>query len=391
MHMSLIGVRDMSILEEAPAERLPIQTYIMEESDDVVRDAIRRELRRGGQVFYVYNRVGGIEEAAARIGAIVPEAEVAYAHGQMGERALEKVMYSFVNGEIDVLISTTIIETGLDIMNANTLIIHDADKFGLSQLYQLRGRVGRSNRTAYAFLLFRRDKVLSDIARKRLSAIREFTQLGSGYRIAMRDLQIRGAGSLLGEYQSGNIGEVGYDLYCKLLGEAVAREKGEPVRASAETVMDMDVDAYLPASYIRSENQKLDMYKRIASVQNEEEYEDVVEELLDRFGEIPSPAMNLLKIVRLKTECAGLDAELVSLKNGILQITLSFRADINADGIPDLLRLGGGKLKLKFSGKSPVFEMNLKKLSADKSLKQAEELVKTMRMTLLKNGTDGGK
>ncbi len=391
MHMSLIGVRDMSILEEAPAERLPIQTYIMEESDDVVRDAIRRELRRGGQVFYVYNRVGGIEEAAARIGAIVPEAEVAYAHGQMGERALEKVMYSFVNGEIDVLISTTIIETGLDIMNANTLIVHDADKFGLSQLYQLRGRVGRSNRTAYAFLLFRRDRVLSDIARKRLSAIREFTQLGSGYRIAMRDLQIRGAGSLLGEYQSGNIGEVGYDLYCKLLGEAVAQEKGEPAPITSETVMDMDVDAYLPATFIRSENQKLDMYKRIASVQNEDEYEDVLEELLDRFGEIPAPAMNLLRIVRLKTECAGLDAELVSLKNGILQITLSSKADINADGVPDLLRLCGGKLKLKFSGKAPVFEMDLKKFSSDGSLKQAEELVQMMRTTLLNTGSGSGK
>ena len=383
MHMSMIGVRDMSILDEAPAERLPIQTYIMEESDDVVRDAIRRELRRGGQVFYVYNRVGGIEEAAARVGSLVPEAEVAYAHGQMGERALEKVMYSFVNGEIDVLISTTIIETGLDIINANTLIIHDADKFGLSQLYQLRGRVGRSNRTAYAFLLFRRDKVLSDIARRRLSAIREFTQLGSGYRVAMRDLQIRGAGSLLGEYQSGNIGEIGYDLYCKLLGEAVAQARGEPAPVRTETVMDMDLDAYLPSGYIRSENQKLDMYKRISSVQNEEEYEDVVEELLDRFGEIPAPAMNLLRIVKIKARCAGLDAVLVSLKNGILQITLLPRAGINADAVPDLLKNYGRKLKLKYTGKAPVFEMDLKNLSQESSLKEAEDLISEMRKRLL--------
>ena len=391
MHMSLIGVRDMSILDEAPAERLPIQTYIMEESDDVVRDAIRRELRRGGQVFYVYNRVGGIEEAAARVGALVPEAEVAYAHGQMGERALEKVMYSFVNGEIDVLISTTIIETGLDIINANTLIIHDADKFGLSQLYQLRGRVGRSNRTAYAFLLFRRDKVLSDIARRRLSAIREFTQLGSGYRVAMRDLQIRGAGSLLGEYQSGNIGEIGYDLYCKLLGEAVAQAKGEPAPVRTETVMDMDLDAYIPSSYIRSENQKLDMYKRISSVQNEEEYEDVVEELLDRFGEIPAPAMNLLRIVRIKARCAGLDVQLVSLKNGVLQITLSPRAGINVDAVPDLLKNYDRKLKLKFSGKAPLFEMELKNLSQENSLKEAEDLISGMRRLLLPQDSLSGE
>ena len=391
MHMSLIGVRDMSVLDEAPAERLPIQTYIMEESDDVVRDAIRRELRRGGQVFYVYNRVGGIEETAAKIGALVPEAEVAYAHGQMGERALEKVMYSFVNGEIDVLISTTIIETGLDIINANTLIIHDADKFGLSQLYQLRGRVGRSNRTAYAFLLFRRDKVLSDIARRRLSAIREFTQLGSGYRVAMRDLQIRGAGSLLGEYQSGNIGEVGYDLYCKLLGEAVAQAKGEPAPVHTETVMDMELDAFLPSGYIRSENQKLDMYKRISSVQNEEEYEDVVEELMDRFGEIPAPAMNLLKIVKIKARCSALDAELVSFKDGVLKVYLSPRAGINTDAVPELLKHYGRKMKLKFSGKAPVFEMDLKNLSQEKALKETEELITVMRRLLLSEDAPAGE
>ena len=376
MHMSLIGVRDVSILDEPPAERLPIQTYIIEENDDVVRDAIRRELHRGGQVFYVYNRVRGIEDAAARIGALVPEAEVAFAHGQMGERALEKVMYSFVNGEIDVLISTTIIETGLDIINANTLIIHDADKFGLAQLYQLRGRVGRSSRTAYAYLLFRRDKVLSDVARKRLSAIREFTQLGSGYRIAMRDLQIRGAGSLLGEYQSGNIGEVGYDLYCKMLGEAVAQAKGETLPQRSETVMDLDIDAFLPAEYIQSENQKLDMYKRIASIQNEEEYEDVVEELLDRFGEIPSSAMNLLRIVKLKLKAGTIDASMVSLKENVLQVYVSSRAGIDTDAIPEVVKKLG--MKLGFSGKTPYFEKKLSFHQDEKRLKQTEQMLDEM-------------
>ena len=229
--------------------------------------------------------------------------------------------------------------------------------------------------------------MLSDIARRRLSAIREFTQLGSGYRVAMRDLQIRGAGSLLGEYQSGNIGEIGYDLYCKLLGEAVAQAKREPAPVRTETVMDMDLDAYLPSGYIHSENQKLDMYKRISSVQNEEEYEDVVEELLDRFGEIPAPAMNLLRIVKIKARCAGLDVQLVSLKNGILQITLSPRAGINVDAVPDLLKNYGRKLKLKFSGKAPLFEMDLKNLSQENSLKETEDLISEMRKLLL--GQDG--
>ena len=259
-----------------------------------------RELSRNGQVYYVYNRVTDIADIAGRIQKLVPEATVSFAHGQMNERQLENIMYDFINGEIDVLVCTTIIETGLDISNANTMIIHDADRLGLSQLYQLRGRVGRSNRMAYAFLLYRRDKILKEVAEKRLAAIREFTDLGSGFKIAMRDLEIRGAGNLLGEAQHGHMAAVGYDLYCKMLGEAVRQLKGEAKEEVFTTTMDLNVDAYIPESYIPNEYQKLDIYKRIAGIENEEELEDMTEELLDRFGDIPKRVQQLLTIAGLK-------------------------------------------------------------------------------------------
>lgn len=301
LHMSLIGIRDMSVLEEAPMERMPIQTYVMEYNEEMVREAISRELARGGQVYYVYNRVTTIVEMTNTIAKLVPEANVAFAHGQMKERELERIMFDFINGEIDVLVSTTIIETGLDISNVNTMIIHDADNLGLSQLYQLRGRVGRSNRTAYAFLMYRRNKMLKEVAEKRLHAIREFTDLGSGFKIAMRDLEIRGAGNLLGEQQHGHMEAVGYDLYCKMLNEAVKEQKGETSpREEFDTSIDLDIDAYIPAKYIRSESQKLDIYKRIAGIESEEEYDDMLEELMDRFGEPPRSVQNLLAIANLK-------------------------------------------------------------------------------------------
>ena len=285
LHMSLIGIRDMSVLEEAPMDRMPIQTYVMEYNDEMVREAIERELARNGQVYYVYNRVSDIADVADKVQKLVPDANVMFAHGQMNERQLEDIMYDFINGEIDVLISTTIIETGLDISNANTMIIHDADRLGLSQLYQLRGRVGRSNRMAYAFLLYRRDKLLKEVAEKRSAAIREFTELGSGFKIAMRDLEIRGAGNLLGAEQHGHMEAVGYDLYCKMLNEAVKQETGEMDEDIFNTTIDLNVDAYIPDSYISNEFQKLDIYKRIASIENEEEMDDMLEELIDRSGD----------------------------------------------------------------------------------------------------------
>ena len=277
LHMSLIGIRDMSVLEEPPMDRMPIQTYVMEYNEEIVREAIHRELAREGQVYYVFNRVNQIEDMTAKIASLVPEATVAFAHGQMKERELERIMYDFINGEIDVLVSTTIIETGLDISNVNTMIIHDADNLGLAQLYQLRGRVGRSNRTAYAFLMYKRNKLLKEVAEKRLSAIREFTELGSGFKIAMRDLEIRGAGNLLGAQQHGHMEAVGYDLYCKMLNEAVKTLKGEPPREEYETTIDIDLDAFIPPDYIPNESQKLDIYKRIAGIETEEESEEMLD------------------------------------------------------------------------------------------------------------------
>ena len=287
LHMSLVGIRDMSVLEEPPVDRMPIQTFVMEKNDEIVREAILRELGRGGQVYYVYNRVANMDIIAGEVQKLVPEAIVAYAHGQMNERELERTMFAFVNGEIDVLVSTTIVETGLDIPNVNTIIIDEADKLGLSQLYQLRGRVGRSNRTAYAFLMYKRDKMLKEVAEKRLAAIKEFTELGSGFKISMRDLEIRGAGNLLGARQHGHMEAVGYDLYCKMLNEAVKRLKGEKVENDEfETNIDLKMDAFIPADYIPNEFQKLDVYKRIAEIETEPERDDMVDELIDRFGEI---------------------------------------------------------------------------------------------------------
>ena len=254
LHMSLIGIRDMSVLEEPPVDRVPIQTYVMEYNDEMIREAIHRELGRGGQVYYVYNRVNNIDEVANHVASLVPDANVAFAHGQMNEHQLEKIMLDFINGDIDVLVSTTIIETGLDIPNANTMIIQDADRLGLSQLYQIRGRIGRSNRTSYAFLMYKRDKMLKEDAEKRLQAIREFTELGSGIKIAMRDLEIRGAGNILGAEQHGHMEAVGYDLYCKMLNEAViALKGGQEEEETFETVVDCDIDAFIPDGYIKNE------------------------------------------------------------------------------------------------------------------------------------------
>lgn len=355
LHMSLIGIRDMSVLEEAPQDRLPIQTYVMEYEDEMVRAAIHRELARGGQVYFVYNRVNTIADMAAHIEKLVSEANVAFAHGQMSEKELEKKMYEFISGETDVLVSTTIIETGLDISNVNTMIIYDADQMGLSQLYQLRGRVGRSNRTAYAFLLYRRGKYLSEIAEKRLHAIREFTDLGSGFKIAMRDLEIRGAGNLLGAEQHGHMQSVGYDLYCKMLNEAVKELKGTAkVEDKYETVLDLETDAYIPDSYIKNEAQKLDIYKRIAGIENAEECEDMLEELTDRFGDTPKAVMNLLEIARLKAQAHSLYITEVSGNPNRLKITMYEKANIVVTNIPKLIERYQGALKFQ-AAEAPYF------------------------------------
>ena len=347
LHMSLVGIRDMSVLDEPPVDRLPIQTYVLEHNDEIIREAISRELARGGQVYYVYNRVNGIDEVANTVAKLVPEANVAFAHGQMNEHTLEKIMFEFISGEIDVLVSTTIIETGLDISNVNTMIIDDADRLGLSQLYQLRGRVGRSNRTAYAFLMYKRDKMLREIAEKRLHAIKEFTELGSGFKIAMRDLEIRGAGNLLGAEQSGHMEAVGYDLYCKMLNEAVKSMKGEDLEEDTyETTVDMDMDAYIPATYIKNEVQKLDIYKRIADIENEEEMMDMQEELMDRFGDMPSAVNNLLNIALIKAICHGLFIVGLVHKDNELKLMMYPKAKLSVEKIPELIAKYKNSLKL---------------------------------------------
>ena len=384
LHMSLIGIRDMSVLEEAPQDRLPIQTYVMEYEDEMVRAAIHRELARGGQVYFVYNRVNTIADMAARIERLVPEANVAFAHGQMSEKELEKKMYEFISGETDVLVSTTIIETGLDISNANTMIIHDADQMGLSQLYQLRGRVGRSNRTAYAFLLYRRGKYLSEVAEKRLHAIREFTDLGSGFKIAMRDLEIRGAGNLLGAEQHGHMQSVGYDLYCKMLNEAVKELKGSAkVEDRYETVLDLETDAYIPNSYIKNEAQKLDIYKRIATLENAEECEDMTEELTDRFGEPPKAVMNLLEIARLKAKAHGLYITEVSGNAARLKLTMYEKANIVVTKIPKFIERYQGELKFQ-AAESPhfLYERKNNKKNETNVLKVLSYLLDDMRLLL---------
>ena len=338
LHMSLIGIRDISVLEEPPMDRMPIQTYVMEYDEETVREAINRELRRGGQVYYVYNRVTDIADVALRIAKLVPDARVDFAHGQMSERELENVMYSFVNGDIDVLVSTTIIETGLDISNVNTMIIHDSDRYGLSQLYQLRGRIGRSNRTAYAFLMYRKNVMLKETAEKRLAAIREYTDLGSGFKIAMRDLELRGAGNLLGAQQHGHMNAVGYDLYCKMLNEAVKEAKGIHTMEDFETSVDLNVDAYIPDSYISNEFQKLDIYKRIAGIETQQDYDDMLEELLDRFGEPGKAVLNLLAIAKLKAIAHQGYVTEIKQTGKTVRFTLYEKARLNTEGFPALMQ-----------------------------------------------------
>lgn len=301
LNMSLTGIKDMSLIEEPPEERYPVQTYVLEQEDDLIKDIINRELARGGQVYVVFNRVKGIHQIADRIQAMVPEASIAIGHGQMNEGLLEDTMISFINGENDILVCTTIIESGIDIPNANTMIIMDADRYGLSQLYQLRGRVGRSNKQAYAYLMYQKDKVLTETAEKRLKAIREFTEFGSGFKVAMRDLEIRGAGNMLGAEQHGHMVNVGYELYCKMVDDAVRALEGEIVNDNREeAIIELKASAYIPESYIQSEPVKLQMYKKIASIRNRDDEDEIIDELIDRFGDVPMQAINLIKISHIR-------------------------------------------------------------------------------------------
>ncbi len=300
LNMAMSGIRDMSILEEAPGDRMPVQTYVLEYDDLIIGEAIRKELRRGGQVFYLYNRVETIEAVAARVREMAPDARIAVAHGQMDKEVLSDIWRGMLVGEIDVLVSTTIIESGVDVPNANTLIIENADRLGLSQLHQIRGRVGRSSRRAYAYFTYPKGMVLTDVAAKRLGAIREYTEFGSGFKVALRDLEIRGAGNLLGAEQHGHIDSVGYDLYMKLLNEAVLEEKGEKKEKKPECTLDVNINAYIPETYIRSTGLRIEAYKKIALIENDDDYRDVIDELLDRYGNVPQTVSDLIQISHLR-------------------------------------------------------------------------------------------
>ncbi|CEN97620.1 transcription-repair coupling factor [Paraclostridium sordellii] len=324
LHMSLSGIRDMSVIEEPPQERYPVITYVVEGKESIIQDEIEREIARGGQVFFVYNRVERIDEMASMIQRLVPDAKIAVAHGRMTGKELENIIIGFLNKEYNVLVCTTIIETGMDISNANTMIVYDADKMGLAQLYQLRGRVGRSNRQGYAYFMYEKDKVLSEIAEKRLKAIREFTEFGSGFKIAMRDLEIRGAGNILGPQQHGHMAVIGYDLYVKMLNEAIRKVKGEVVQEEIDVEVDLPVNAYIPDSYIDDEIIKIEMYKKIASIENEGDMNDIKDELADRFSDIPKSVNALISIAYIKTLCKQVGIEKIRmLKDEVILLPLT--------------------------------------------------------------------
>lgn len=344
LHMAMVGMRDMSVIETPPEDRFPVQTYVMEHSDELVRNAIRRELERNGQVYYVHNRVRSIRAVVDRLQKLVPEARLAYGHGQMGEDRLERLMLDFMDGEYDVLVSTTIIESGLDIPNVNTMIVEDADKFGLAQLYQLRGRVGRSNRVAYAYFTYRPEKALSEVADKRLQAIKEFTELGSGFKIAMRDLEIRGAGNILGPEQHGFMVAVGFDLYCQLLEEAVRELKGQPPRQEFETELQLPFDAYLPDRFIRDSRQKIEMYKKIRSASELADVLDLEDELQDRYGDLPEAVQNLLLAAKLRVLAIGLRISHLTINEREVTLRLSPETTLQPTDVAWLYQQTAGKL-----------------------------------------------
>jgi len=374
LHMSLTGVRDISVIETPPEERYPIQTYVVEFNDQLIRDAMLRELNRNGQVFFVYNRVETIKEMAAFIGNLIPEARVCIAHGQMTERELESVMIDFMEKKYDILMCTTIIETGIDIQNTNTIIIYEADKMGLSQLYQLRGRVGRSNRIAYAYLSYKKDKVLTEVAEKRLKAIKDFTELGSGFKIAMRDLEIRGAGNMMGGAQHGHMAAVGYDLYCRMLEDTVKSIRGDVEREPIETSVEIKIDAYIPGTYIEDESQKIEIYKKIAAIDTRDDMVDIQEEIEDRFSDIPSSVVSLMGIAYLRSISAKVG--IIEIKEVKEEIILQFDSSerIGKELVKALVSKYNRSIVFKL-GNKPAFAYKLQNLNKEEILANLIEIV----------------
>ena len=367
LNMSMLGVRDLSLIETAPSNRYPVQTYVMEQNYEVIAGAIKREMARGGQVFYLHNRVEDMDQVAEQLQALVPDARIATAHGRMNETQMEGVIADYLNGEYDVLVTTTIIETGVDMPNTNTLIVENADRYGLSQLYQIRGRVGRSSRVAYAYLMYRPNKVLTEVGEQRLEAIKNFTELGSGFKIAMRDLSIRGAGNLLGKQQHGFIDSVGFDLYTQMLNDAVAKKRGHTKAEKTNSEVNLSLEAYLPNDYISDQRQKVELYKRIRQIDSLENYQEVKSELLDRFGKYPQEVANLLDISLLKN---SFDESLVKsavMRDGFITIKFDKKANDYLTGDLVFKFLSNTTMKAKVSDKNDEFKMTLDSKSVDKS------------------------
>ena len=377
MHMSIVGIRDMSVIYEPPHNRRPVQTYVLEYDTEVIREAITKELERNGQVFYLFNHVEGIARKAEQISELIPEANVVYAHGQMTGSRIEEIMQEFMEGKTNVLVCTTILETGIDIPNANTIIVENADRMGLAQLYQIRGRVGRADKQAYAYITYKRDKLLSEVADKRLKAIKEFTEFGSGFKIAMRDLEIRGAGSLLGEIQSGHLEQVGYDTYCNLLEEVVREMKGMEVRPENDLQIDLNVTSYIPDEYICDANQKIEVYQNIALCKNEEDIQNVIDEIIDRFGNMPEELENLLDIARIKYLARQLQIEKIASKKKAIIVTFEPNNGENKREIDVLGLVKKYGTKLKFSaGIKPMITLEVSMDKERQILRDITEFLK---------------
>lgn len=379
LNMSLSGLREISTIEDPPLERYPVQTYVLEYRDEIIRDAIAREMARAGQVFYLFNRVRGIQSRVHAIAALAPDARIGFAHGQMGERDLERVINAFQEKELDVLVCTTIIESGIDMPNVNTILVEDSDRLGLAQLYQLRGRVGRSNRLAYAYLTYRQDKVLNEVAEKRLKAIREFTEFGSGFKIAMRDLQIRGAGNLLGAEQHGHLETVGYDMYLRLLEEAVAELQGhEPLHRVTDVTVEFPTSAFLDSGYISDEDQRIDMYKTIAVIRTDGDLSDVRDELLDRYGDIPAETLRLLDIAFIRNLAASCGLAAVKDRGELVEMAFAEGFSLPLDRIGELM--GQWKGRLMFSaGRHPYLSLRVRDVSQDERLSNIKILLQGLQ------------
>ena len=371
LHMSVVGVRDMSVIYEPPQNRKPVQTYVLEYDEEVVKEAITKELERNGQVFYIFNNVEKIVGKADEISELVPEAKVGFAHGRMSGKEIEDIMKDFVEQNINVLVCTTILESGIDIPNANTIIIENADRMGLAQLYQIRGRVGRSDRQGYAYVTYKRDKLLSEEADKRLKAIKEFTEFGSGFKIAMRDLEIRGAGSLLGEIQHGHLEQVGYDTYCNLLDEVIKEMKGIKIEEEKEIQIELDVTSYIPDEYISDSAQKIEIYQDIALCKTKEDVQDITDEIIDRYGNISKEVENLLEIAKIKVMSQNLGLEKIASKNDSVLFIFGHECDMDINKLVN--RYG---INIKFSpGLKQTITLKLKDKEDKTILNGVEEFL----------------